>query len=251
MKPLYAVILAGDNADSRIRKDTILTNKAFLIIGSKTMLEYVVDCYKQMDELAGIAVVGPQERLKEVLSEDVIIIPQQGSMVGNVMAAAERLKGWLILSSCDIPLLTPEAVRDFVSQSGDADLTYPLVPKAENDKIFPEMKRTYVTLKEGVFTGGNLFVVHSDKVPVAAPPAGEFFKLRKSPLRLARLVGLTTLLRLVTKRLALKDIQERMAKILGVSCKAVISRYPEIGTDLDKESDYNVISPRLTGNRGN
>lgn len=244
MGPVYAVIMAGDNEDRKVRQGKVIANKAFLPINGRNMMDYVLDCYNNVDELAGVGVVGPAEKLASL--ENVTVIPQRGSMVDNVVAAAETFKdGWLLLSSCDIPLLTPESIRDFLSKCSGAEMYYPLVSKEDSDRVFPDMHRTWVKLKDGIYTGGNVLLIKTDMVSTAAGPAGEFFAARKSPLQLASLVGVVTLFKLLTQRLTIQEVEQKMAKILGLKCKAVVSTYPELGTDVDKETDYNLISAKL------
>lgn len=245
MKPMYAVILAGDNEDRKIKQGRVVANKAFVTINDRMMVDYVLDCYRRMDELAGIGIIGPGAELK-ALGEDITCIPQRGSMIANVLAAAETFKdGWLLLSSCDIPLVTPAAIRDFLVNCQGADMYYPLVSKTECQRVFPDMHRTWVKLKDGLFTGGNVVLIRTAKVSEAAGPAGAFFDARKSPAKLAGLIGFPTLIKLALKILTLCELEEKMGKILGVDCKAVITKYPEIGTDVDKESDYDIISAKL------
>lgn len=246
MKPIYAVILAGDQEDRRVRKDRVIDNKAFLDLKGRLMLDYVVECYTSANIFDGVAVIGPARRLQAHLGNEIRVIEQQGGMIENVIQAAKELDGWLLLSSCDIPLLTPAAVRDFLDRCEGGELYYPLVSREDNDKEYPGMKRTYVSLREGIYTGGNVILVHSTAVPIAAPAAGSFFDARKSPLRMARLIGTGTLLKLLAKRLSVAELERKMSQIFGIACKAVVSGYPELGIDLDKESDYTLIAQRLT-----
>lgn len=245
MDPVYAVVLAGDSEDSKIVKGAVIPNKAFMQINGRNMVEYVLDCLKRTRGIADIAVLGPADRIN-ARDWGVRCIPQQGDMIANVVAAAEIYKdGWLLLSSCDIPLLTPQAVEDFVANCRGAEMYYPLVARADCEKIFPDMQRTWVSLKDGVYTGGNLVLIRTSQVKVAAEPARAFFEARKSPLQLAGLIGPGTLLKLVMRRLTISEVEKKMSKILGIACKAVLTAYPEIGADVDKESDYNLISARL------
>lgn len=245
MNPIYAVILAGDNADRKIKQGSVIANKAFVSINGRRMIDFVLDCYRSMDDLEAVGVIGPSDKINS-LGEDIVTIPQQGGMIPNVLAAAETFKeGWLLLSSCDIPLITPMAIRDFLSKCTGADMFYPLVAKADCQRVFPDMKRTWVKLKDGLFTGGNVVMIKTSSVPVAAGPAGAFFDARKSPAQLASLIGISTLIKLALKTLTIKELETKMGKILGLKCKAVVTEFPEIGTDVDKESDYNIVSARL------
>src|SRR5690554_5949791 len=127
MKPIYAVILAGDQEDRRVRKDRVIDNKAFLDLKGRLMLDYVVECYTSANIFDGVAVIGPARRLQAHLGNEIRVIEQQGGMIENVIQAAKELDGWLLLSSCDIPLLTPAAVRDFLDRCEGGELYYPLV----------------------------------------------------------------------------------------------------------------------------
>jgi len=246
MDPIYAVILAGDNEDRKVKQGSVVANKALLKINGRNMVDYVLDCYRSMNDLAGVGIVGPQDKLSH-LGEDVTVIPQRGDMVSNVRAASDTYQeGWLLLSSCDIPLITPESVRDFLSKCQGADMFYPLISKQDCDRVFPDMRRTWVKLKDGLFTGGNVILIRSSMVATAAGPAGNFFAARKSPLQMAGLVGITTLVKLMLAKLSIGELENKMAKILGLnSCKAVITSSPELGTDVDKETDFNLISEKL------
>jgi hypothetical protein len=88
-------------------------------------------------------------------------------------------------------------------------------------------------------------MVRTDKVPTIAGPAGTFFDARKSPLQMANLIGFMTLIKLMMHKLSIREVENKMVSILGVPCKAIISTYPELGTDVDKEADYNLISAKM------
>lgn len=244
MKPVYAIVLAGDSEDRKIKQGSVVANKAFLSMNGRRMVDYVLDCYRDIKELAGIGVIGPEAQFKD--QDDVTLIPQSDNLIANVKAAAATFPdGWLLLSSCDIPLITPEAIRDLLSRCQDADMYYPMVAKEDCQRVFPDMERTWVKLADGEFTGGNIILIKSSKIAVAADPAAAFFAARKSPVKLASLIGIPILAKLLLHRLTIPELERKMGKILGITCKAVQTTYPEIGTDVDKESDYNIISAKL------
>ncbi|MDD3072815.1 MAG: NTP transferase domain-containing protein [Eubacteriales bacterium] len=244
MKPIYAVVLAGDSEDRKIKQGSVVANKAFLSINGCRMVDYVLDCYRGVKELAGVSVIGPEAEFKDL--NDVTVIPQRDSLIANVKAAAAVFTdGWLLLSSCDIPLVTPAAITDLLSRCQGADMYYPMVSKADCQRAFPDMERTWVKLADGEFTGGNIILIKSCKVALAADPAEAFFVARKSPVQLASLIGIPILAKLLINRLTVSELEKKMEKILGITCKAVQTPYPAIGTDVDKESDYNIISAQL------
>ena len=70
------------------------------------------------------------------------------------------------------------------------------------------------------------------------------FRSPQKPVAAGRADWSGTLLKLVMRRLTIAEVEKKMSKILGIACKAVLTAYPEIGADVDKESDYNLISAR-------
>ncbi|MFQ9523288.1 MAG: hypothetical protein ACLR2G_07125 [Phascolarctobacterium faecium] len=49
------------------------------------------------------------------------------------------------------------------------------------------------------------------------------------------------MLKFLLHRLTLSDIELRASELLGFSGKAVVSHYPEIGMDVDKEEDWQLL----------
>ena len=102
---------------------------------------------------------------------------------------------------------------------------------------FPRTKRTYARLREGTFTGGNLLLLDKSLFRKALPLARRVVALRKRPLALARLVGWDVLLKLLLGRLSLAEVEARAQRILGVEARALVTPYPEVGVDVDREED--------------
>ena len=70
--------------------------------------------------------------------------------------------------------------------------------------------------------------------------------LRKKPWKLARLLGLTFVFKFFMQQLSLSELERRVSQLLGVRGVAIISPYPEIGTDVDKPSDLE-LAERVIG----
>jgi hypothetical protein len=128
-------------------------------------------------------------------------------------------------------------VRFVLERAPEAALVYPIVPKEAVEARFPGNRRTYARLKEGTFTGGNLLLLDKALFFQALPLARRVVALRKRPLALARLIGLDILLKLLLGRLSLPELEARARRILGVEARALVTPYPEVGVDVDKEED--------------
>ena len=158
------------------------------------------------------------------------------------MAALGHTKQVLVVTG-DIPLLTPAAVEDFIDQSTKvkAELYYAIVSKAANERHFPGTKRTYVRLREGIFTGGNIFLVNPLIVDRCMDVAEVVIANRKNPLKLCQMLGWSFVFRFLLGGLHLKDVQRRVCELLGVTGAVIESEYPELGIDVDKPSDLALV----------
>ncbi len=243
---LKAVVLAGSPNSGPLRECSSESCEAMIRIGAKPMIRYVVEALLESRSIDKIIVAGPVE-LKNVFPEDSIeVVEATGTVIENLTNGFNRLDhtGRVLIAACDIPLLTAKAVNEFIKMGGDksVDLYYPIVPMHEIHQRFPEISRTCVKLREGTFTGGNLFLVNPEIIGRCAPLAQKFINYRKSPFHLCRLLGLKFVLKFLVNRLSIPEIEEKISNLLKIKGKAVITGYPEIGIDVDKPSDYSIIS---------
>ncbi len=240
------IVLAGEKRDNSIGAGEEKINKAFYKIKDKHMIEYVVETLRKCDCIDRIAVVGPKDKLEPVIGDIVDkIIEGTDSIVSNILLALEHFPGRreMLIVTSDIPMITREAVEDFVARcrQKDVDLCYSIVDKKVNDHKYPGVRRTYARLWEGQFTGGNVFYFNPEVVDKCKDFVEKMLEYRKSPMKMARVLGFGFLLRLALGILTINAIQRKCESLLGIRGAAVISPYPEIGNDVDRLSDLEVI----------
>ncbi|MGF7184163.1 molybdopterin-guanine dinucleotide biosynthesis protein A [Desulfitispora alkaliphila] len=246
-----ALILAGSSNKGELNQETNVKDEAMIRIGKKTMVEYVVDAVSGSRRFDNIILVGPVKELQKLFAsrEDIIMVDGGKTVIQGVLNGLKHLNKdeMLLVATSDIPLLTEKAVNNFVDscQELKGDIFYPIVPKKVTEEKLPESKRTYFTLKEGTFTGGNLFFVDPKIIPDCAAKAEDAVKLRKSPLKLAGMLGVPFIIKFLLKRLSIREVEERASKILGYRAKGIISQYPEVGMDVDKLSDLELVKRYL------
>jgi GTP:adenosylcobinamide-phosphate guanylyltransferase len=248
------IVMAGANKPSELTTAMNVTNKAFINIGDRPMLAYVLQTLQNTHMVERIVVVGPEEELAPFIEEfGIVAVPEGKSIPENLargMAALETTRHFLVASS-DIPFLTPEAVLDFLEacKPYNFDVYYPFVSKEDSERRFPGVTRTYVSLKDGFFTGGNIFLASPGGIKTALPELERFFSIRKSPVKLAATLGVGFLLKMLTKRLAVSELETRFSTLFGLKGKGVRSSYAEIGTDVDKLSDLELAVRELTSGK--
>lgn len=236
---MNAVILAGSTGEEK------LPDKALIKIKGKYMISYVIDALKDSGKIDKISVVGHKDNMDNIPGID-ILIEQGKSMAENIVKGVEPFKNdrRILILTCDIPMLTKEAVIDFVEQSEiqDADLCYPIVKQEDNEKKFPDAKRTYAKIKDGTFTGGNIFYINPAIIESCIIAANQFISYRKKPWKLGQLLGLKILILFLFRRVTINQLEKKVSELFNIKAKAIISHYPEIGNDVDKNEDVEMAN---------
>lgn len=243
---LDVVVLAGSANSGPLRECSSESSEAMIRIGLKPMVRYVVEALLESKNINKIVVVGSVGLRNIFPEESVEIVEAEGTAIENLIRGLDFVNTSrpVLISTCDIPLLTVRAVDDFLmlSQDKEIDLFYPIVEMAQINRFFPEIRRTSVNLREGIFTGGNLFLVNPSVIKRCAKKAEEFVYYRKSPFQLCRILGLNFVFKFLINRLSIPEVEEKVSDLLEIRARAVISSFPEIGIDVDKPSDYTIVS---------
>lgn len=248
-----AIVLAGAANDGKLSGVSDAAYEALIPVAGRPMVHYVLDALRACESVERIILVGPREVLSKLDGLDGVEVVAAGeSIVENLRRGIESMQtqGFALVVTSDIPMLHPEAVEDFLRRcrARAADIYYPIVAKESNEAKYPGVVRTYVRLKEGTFTGGNLALVKPEVVRACEPMIAQAVAMRKNPLKLSRLLGFKFIVKLLLRRLTLAEIEERVYKILGFRGAGVISPYPEVGIDIDKPQDLELVE-RVFRNR--
>ncbi|MEW6771653.1 MAG: NTP transferase domain-containing protein [Bacillota bacterium] len=240
-----AVVLAGAPNTGRLREVSPVPWEALIDIHGRPMAAYVIDALLAAPAVGKVAVVGPPELEEACVSGRLLFLAPRGSMLENLTAGLDAFPDAprVLIATADIPLLTPASAAGFLDlcAGGGAEVYYPVIPRAVVEKALPGVRRTYVRLRDGVFTGGNLGLVDPRAIRRCLGRAREFVRLRKKPLRLALVVGPGFLGRFLLGRLTLREAERRVSELLGFRGRAVIAPFPEIGVDVDKPADLEAV----------
>lgn len=246
------IVLAGTAKQSELTQSEGVSNKAFIQIHGNAMLSYVVAALQQVDQVQKNVVVGPEREIKSIFtpSDDIFVVNEGDNLVENLKRglASLSLNKICLVVTADSAFLTSVAIENFLAacQPWTTAVYYPIISRRDNELRFPGVKRTYVKLLDGEFTGGNAFLIDPMRIEQALPQIERFFALRKSPLRLAGALGIDLVIKLLTKRLSIKEVEDRFSTLFSISVQAVISADAELGTDVDKPEDLELARHYLT-----
>lgn len=242
-----AIILAGGESTCELRKIAPYDNEALIIIGNCPMIYYVYNALRASSRVNRIVISGPVDALHNIFAreENIYFVPSGANAIESFNNAVQLLHQIgnitekLLVLPTDVPFITPDAVNDFINrcETSEADFYYPVTSREVNEQKFPGVTRTYVTLKEGTFTGGNLFMIRTAIVEKCLDIGLKLVIRRKDPVAMAKLFGLSLVWKYFIKRLGLPEIKKRFYHVTGIKGEPIISPYAEIGVDVDKPSD--------------
>lgn len=150
----------------------------------------------------------------------------------------------VLVTTADHPLLTPAIVDCFTDAAAgsDADVLVGAVSGALVRARYPETVRTWVRLRDGDWSGANLYALRTP----AARSAVEFWtraeQLRKRPWRLVGVFGPATLALFALRRLDLEAGLARVSAAMGVRVRAVSLPFAEAAIDVDRPADLELVT---------
>jgi hypothetical protein len=223
--------------------------KVLLDVCGQPMLARIVAAFTTSPLIEQIVVVGLPEDCQQEIAEDVVHLPDHGGAISNVRAGLEwivanRSAGHVMLATGDIPLIQAAMIDAFVAACGeplDRLVYYRFVSRAVMDTRFPDSARTFTHLRDGQVTQADLTVVHSDILNTNQAFWESIISVRKHPWRIARLVGIGTLLKLLFRRLTIVELEETAQRILGAPVSVDFTPYAELAMDVDKPQHLEVV----------
>lgn len=235
-----AVVLAGRENTGKLAGESTEELEANIDIAGKPMVTYILDALRGVPRIGTIYLVGPKDGLGQYETDQVRLVEPGPSLFDNVqiglkVAATE----YAVICASDVPLVTAAILEDLLDRclSTGADFCYPVSGKEDCDRAFPGVTRTYAALREGQFTGGNVFFVKRAVVERAWPMVEKMIAYRKKPLKMAGVLGFGLLLRFVLKIARIAEFEKRVGDILDMTPRAILGASPKIVVDVDKPSD--------------
>ncbi len=250
-----AIVTAGGipQPDEPLYEYTKGENKALLNVCSKPMIQWVLDALAGAEAVDSVVIIGLEESSQFECPKIKAFIPNQGGMLQNVRAGMVKVQEinpsathFLAVSS-DIPGIRPEMINWIVQNAmkTDLDIYYHVIEKSVMEARYPGSKRSYTRLKDIEVCGGDMNVI---RVMAGTDKDAIWEKLiasRKNVFKQASIVGWDTLFFLVTRQFTLAKAVEKVTKRLKITGQAVICPYAEVGMDVDKPFQLDLVCADL------
>lgn len=241
-----AVVVAGGPAPAALAQQTGAELKALIPVAGKPLLTRTLGRLLRARLVTDIVAVAPAAAAPHLAAfgNRVRWVEAGDSLVENLFRGLDALPevSCALVAGGDLPVLEPEEVDAFVSSARESggEFVYSIIPRAVCEAAFPGIERTYVTLRDGTFTGGNLMLLDKDAMLRNAEVIRESFAARKKPLKLCRMLGWGFLARLLFHRLTVAQAVARGGELLR--CRAAaIPAGASTSFDVDKPSDLEFV----------
>jgi GTP:adenosylcobinamide-phosphate guanylyltransferase len=227
--------------------------KAMLDILGKPMIQWILDVLDRVERIEEIFIVGLSAEEGLHSGKPLHFIPDQQGMLENVLAGTAevvrhhpRTDLFLMISS-DIPALTTLMVDWTLDQAlgKDVDIHYFTIHRQDMEARYPTSHRTYTRFRDGAICSADLFLVRASKVLNPDARWRELLSARKNPLKQAAIIGFDTLFLMVLRILTLQQAVRILEKRLDLSANVAFTPYPEMGMDVDKSFQLEIIRQDL------
>ncbi len=252
---MHTIISAGGypRPDESLYPITQGDNKALIDIGGKPMLQWILDALNGCQRIEQVILVGLPEGVKLQSRHPLTQVDNHGDLFENVRAGAEALLRLdpaaeiSLLLPADVPAITAKMIDWMVDriQGLPYDIFYSVVERSVMEKRYPQSKRTYTRLKDFEICGGDVHAFRPAFAVQNNPLWERILAARKNPLKQASLVGLDTLFLLLTRQMTLEELAAFISRKLGMRGQAVLLPYAEMGMDVDKDFQLEIMRNEL------
>ncbi len=230
-------------------------HKAMLDVAGKPMIQWVLDALCESQKIRTIVMIGLSEASGLKCEKLGAFLPNQGSMLNNIRTGVKKIlelqpdAEHVMLVSSDVPSIKAEMIDWIVDTCmlTDDDIYYNVIMKEVMEKRFPLSKRSYTNLKDMAVCGGDINVIRASLVTSEDEIWDHLIGARKNVLKQAAIIGFDTLFLLLLRRITIDDAVKKVAKRLNVTGKAVICPYAEVGMDIDKPHQLEILRQDLAG----
>ncbi len=245
MKYAQAIILAGGKSQEDIYQHFGVSCVADLPVNGRRMVEVVAQAFQDAGVSRIITVGASVDNCKSASAGEAFV-----DSLRNGIQQTDN-KGLIFVAACDMPFITSQEVAEFAGRYNRSGLYCAVVPVKSCRDRYPALARTALTVSEGEFTLGNVFMADRWAWQSALGVAEQAYNVRKSKLKLALLLGLPTTWRYLRAKkrpscLTIAQLEQRAFELTKCPVTAAIGDWPGIGTDVDSLGHFRAAQQYMT-----
>jgi len=124
-----------------------------------------------------------------------------------------------------------------------------VISKEVMEARYPGSRRSFTTLKDVVVCGGDMNVVRTLMATGKDELWERIINSRKNVFKQASLVGYDVLIQLVFRTITVKEAEKKVSKRLGLKGRVLLCPYAEVGMDVDKPHQLEMMRKDLESRR--
>ena len=252
-----AFVTAGYDPDRPDKVSTAagVAHKSLVPVAGMPMAWHVVQALGECERVGEIVVVGIEPGEID-FGVAVHHVPNQPSLWASQNAGLRKLQDlnaedrYVLALSADSALLTGEIIDRFIDACSPLSLEayWGIIRKDVMVAAFPQSKRTYLPLREGSFCSSDLYLGRVSAGLRIQERIRYFIEHRKNVVAMVWKLGLPTLFKFVTRRLAIDDIVDFAYRFAELRGKPVVLSMAEAGMDVDKPEQLAQVEAYLRQN---
>lgn len=245
-----ALVLAGERpGGSALSRAAGVPAGVLVPVARKPAVERVIDALTASPRVEDCLLCGPEssvadasDTIRELKARDRVswLAPAAGPAASTLagLTALEHFPA--LVTAGDHALLSPAILDEFFAgvDGRDEDLLIGLVPYEAVRAAFPESRRTVLKFSDGGYCGSNLFAFLHRRGLHAVRFWRQVESDRKRPWRVARRLGLRTLLRYLAGRCTVAEAFRALSSRAGCTVGYVRLHNPAAAIDVDSVDDW-------------
>jgi GTP:adenosylcobinamide-phosphate guanylyltransferase len=188
------------------------------------------------------AIAGASDVIRRLTSRDRVgwLAPADGPAASALAGLASLNSYPMLVTAGDHALLSPAILEEFLAgvEGRTEDAIVGLVPYEAVRTAFPESRRTVLKFSDGGYCGSNLFAFLRAEGLGAVRFWRQVESDRKRPWRVARRLGLWTLLRYLAGRCTVAEAFRMLSEKSGCAVDFVRIENPAAAVDVDSVEDW-------------
>lgn len=264
-----AVVLAGSLNRVKLYDGYQPGHKALLEFNGKPSIEYTLEALHGDPRVGGVCIVGPEEQLRDRLAQcdpcSYDYAPSGRNIFDSLEQGLVHFEGApaVLVATEDMPLITPQAVTDFLDACERTPVHYEhnifasFVPREAFTGEFNAPGKTFNRFRNVSVVHGNIALVEpnlSRNIEFAAR-LNSLYEGRKNWRTQLGAVGFRLASAYAFGAFLLPILSlERMAALVswrfGIGFNPVLIDHPEICVDIDEPKDYKFVKRLLESESG-
>lgn len=261
------VVLAGGRNSAQLYDGYTPGYKALLEFNGKPSICYTLEALSAVPQVARICIAGPEAVLNPAIAPFVAgkprydFVPGGETLMDSIYSGLEHFAGseMVLLITADIPLVTPQAIGDFLAACAPVETTsaqnlcLSMAPKSSFTGAYAGYSNGFNRFRDISICYGSLMLVNPRLLQNtgATRRINSLYNNRKNPLStplaIGMHVGLTYVLGVhLWHLLSIEKMAHIASSRFGLGLIPIVINHPEITINVDEPEDYEFVKAQLT-----